>query len=153
MEGPYITPHNPFDKNDSILCIVGGTGITGALSLAEYYQTGPDSPVARFGIVWSLKEYEQIDLPEVEKLKQHSKHVEMTTHLTGPARTRINFEQIVRDWQQTRKVEDIAKGKTWIYFSGPDAFMNIGETACVQWNDIVTSEQDKVEWYCARWDV
>lgn len=77
LEGPYSSHHSPFESYSSVLCVVGGTGISGALSLAEDFLSrqslSKQQPEAtnttvteNFGIVWSIRESDDSDLIDVQ---------------------------------------------------------------------------------------
>lgn len=69
IQGPYTIPHSPFNRYESVLCVIGGTGISGALSLANTYITlkmsGKPCVTRRFSILWSLRDTEDADLVDV----------------------------------------------------------------------------------------
>lgn len=72
LEGPYTTPHSPFQTYGSILCVVGGTGLSGALALANTYVCLRSSSSAKLKckttdlrIVWSVRDIEDAELVDV----------------------------------------------------------------------------------------
>ena len=70
LEGPYITSAEPVHLARRVLCLVGGTGITGALSLAQTWlrhRGGERS--ARFRLVWTVRTAETARVAEVEALQ------------------------------------------------------------------------------------
>lgn len=165
IEGPYASSHSPFTSAHSILCIVGGTGITGALSLAERFvriKTSPDSSeytCQNLNVVWSIRNTEDAPLTDIASLQ--AKAVEagvdlpFRRHVTGSGRARMDFDKVISEWVvQTGVVVDGKKGggKLWVYFSGPQGFMNTGEASCVALRNELQLG-GTLEWYSAKWEV
>lgn len=176
LEGPYTTPHNPLRTHTHILAIVGGTGITGALSLAARFAALHRSPstttstlkplrTTRFTILWSVRAGEDAPLADVRAVTDAAASagadLRVVRHLTGGGRPRVDFgAEIGRFGDECAGVgngeekKGLVVGKGWVYFSGPNAFMQAGEEACVEerrrrgWG-----EGGMLEWYCAKWDV
>ena len=176
LEGPYAAHHNPFTFANSCACIVAGTGISGALSLANTFLTlkgtaqndtqPPRKCVTdRFTIFWSIRSSENADLLDVQMMMTEAHalgvQIELHRHLTGVGKQRLNFKETIE--RCISPVESVEKpvtddrpthrrpGDTWIYFSGPTAFMNDGETACHVLKE--TSVGESLVWHCAKWDV
>ena len=87
--------------------------------------------------------------------------IDFNKHLTGVGGQRLNFaETIERCISPVESVEEKLASDdaltqrrprdTWIYFSGPTAFMNDGETACHALRK--TSVGESLVWHCAKWD-
>ena len=73
LEGPYSTSAVPLHTAARVLCLVGGTGITGALSLARAWlrHRGADR-AARFRLVWTVRAPETARVAEVQALQADS---------------------------------------------------------------------------------
>lgn len=87
-------------------------------------------------IVWSVREADYIKLPFLNEAETPG--LEIRTHLTGPNHERLNMEKSIADICAAEE-----KGsRTWVYLSGPNAFISTGEAAC---------RKVGVEYYGARW--
>ena len=158
LEGPYFSPADP-SRYDKVVCFVAGTGISGGIAIANAFtalqSAAPerstvsnttedlDQKVAarlpawrRCIVVWSVKETDIVDLPFIETCKG----LEVRTCLTGPRRARIDMAKVLEDLRN----EDPG-GSTWVYISGPGAFLEAGKSACRAATD--------VEYYAASWDI
>lgn len=108
LEGPYTTPHSPFPTHTHILAIVGGTGITGALSLAARFtalasppssktpHSTPNPPTTTtLTILWSVRAAEAADLHDVRTVTAHAAargaDLRLVRHVTGAGRPRVDF--------------------------------------------------------------
>ena len=71
VEGPYETPSEPLFVASRVLCLVGGTGITGALSLADtWLHHRAREEGARFRILWTVRTQEAARVAEVDALRE-----------------------------------------------------------------------------------
>ena len=80
-------------------------------------------------------------------------HLTLDKHITGTGRPRLDFATVMPSYLNENE-------STWVYFSGPNGFMNAGEQVCI---DLKSSRKKSakaakvksqlLEWYCARWDV
>ncbi|KAF2222765.1 ferric reductase like transmembrane component-domain-containing protein [Elsinoe ampelina] len=172
LEGPYPLAHRPFERYNHVVCVVGGTGITGALSLAEHFielcntnKSGSESTPAgfitsRMTVIWTLKEAEDADLTDVKDLLQLTQemgaNLTIRKHLTGPGRQRLDIHSSIEELMHVSHGEkgdsdDIMS--TWVYLSGPSKLMESGETACIDLKRARADGAYRLDWYCARWDV
>lgn len=56
MEGPYIATTTGFQPADRVVCVVGGTGLTGAYSLALWWlQCRSRDPKVHFTLIWTVR--------------------------------------------------------------------------------------------------
>lgn len=56
VEGPYTLSEHGYQYTDNIVCVVGGTGITGALCLALWWlenRVRDENP--RFSLIWTVR--------------------------------------------------------------------------------------------------
>ena len=73
LEGPYLTPSAPVFVAARVLCLVGGTGVTGALSLGRaWLRHRADETHALFRLVWTVRTAEAARLAEVEGAYPHT---------------------------------------------------------------------------------
>ena len=102
-------------------------------------------------VLWSVRETEYIDLPFWQSkqtsrclwLDQRSDFVvvgvtpglEVRPFLTGKGRDRINMEETIGSITESG-------GRTWVYISGPNPFIEAGEKACRRFG---------VDFFGARW--
>jgi len=74
MQGPYTIPHSPFNEYRTVVCMIGGTGISGALSLANTFlalkASGKPCVTERLSIVWSIRETEDAELVDVSGMTE-----------------------------------------------------------------------------------
>ena len=183
LEGPYFTPANP-SLYSTVICLVAGTGISGAIAIAAAFNaqssspshpqqalpvpnpaapipeaeapprchttivadknphvSSPPQPPARRWkrciIIWSVREADYIKLPFFKE-GEENQGLELRTHLTGPSHERLNMEKAILDICAA----DEKGSMTWVYLSGPNAFIENGEKVCRKLG---------VEYYGARW--
>ena len=74
-------------------------------------------------IVWSVREADYIRLPFFKE--EETPGLEVRTHLTGQGHARVNMEKTISEISASEP-----GGRTWVYLSGPNAFIEIGEKAC-----------------------
>ena len=192
LEGPYFTPANPL-KYDTVVCIVAGTGVSGALAIAAAFKEledandckgctsneiledggpsrGEDSTKSSFIelrndkrmkagrrkesrwkrciVLWSCKEETFIPMGETFGFCS-TEGLEFRPYLTGNGRKRLDVGKVLDEIIDSGNLEmgERQKQKTWVYISGPNAFIAAGEAACKE------RLARGVEWYGARWDV
>ena len=83
-----------------------------------------------------MREADYIKLPFFKE--EENPGLELRTHLTGPNHERLNMEKSITDICAA----DEKGSRTWVYLSGPNAFISTGEAAC---------RKVGVEYYGARW--
>lgn len=160
LEGPFTTPTPPLTKFDLILCIVGGTGITGALGLAHGVLNSPNqtrdveaAKRTKCHIVWNFRE-PQKDVEQLycfQEIQRHiaetnnnnnngEKIVEFVMHNTRE-NGRLNFETIVDEQLKQHP-------RAYVYTSGPVQMMDAVASACRH------NERNfpLMEWHEAKWD-
>ncbi|KAL8953684.1 MAG: hypothetical protein Q9222_000468 [Ikaeria aurantiellina] len=134
LEGPYFSPADP-SHYDTVVCLVAGTGISGALAIAGAFLTLQKSQQSKpqktshvrptwqkCVIVWSIRESDFVELP---MLGQHQA-LEMQLCLTGPGRPRQDMRETI---SKIREVTAAVSG-VWAYISGPKGFIESAKTAC-----------------------
>ena len=143
LEGPYFSPAYPYPY-DTVVCLVAGTGISGALAIAGAFielqrqrlivndsklccrggscihRSTLASHWQRCVIVWSVKSAEAAELPFLTG----TSGLEVQTHLTGAGRKRINMREKIL------ALGEITAGSIWVYISGPKPFLESGKEAC-----------------------
>lgn len=130
LEGPYFTPANPA-LYDTVICLVAGTGVSGAIAIAAAFTAQSSSlqqtsPIAatwkRCVIIWSIRESDHVELP----FFQESPGLDFRSHLTGKGHERLDPKKAISEIC----TKDGAMAKTWVYISGPNPFIEAGEKAC-----------------------
>ncbi|KAG4437822.1 hypothetical protein IFR05_006709 [Cadophora sp. M221] len=175
LEGPYFTPADP-KRYRTVVCFVAGTGVSGALAIVGMFkelERQDESPTikstelpkklevgdmndkpsqtrlwTRCVVLWSVRSENLIDLPALKTTS--SSALEIRIHLTGDDRPRLSVEDALdeilsQDAQKTSPASGNAK--TWVYISGPNAFIAAGESACRE------RARRGVEWYGAKWEI
>ncbi|KAL9125205.1 MAG: hypothetical protein Q9217_005553 [Psora testacea] len=151
LEGPYFSPADPH-RYDTVICMVAGTGISGALAIAAAFSHAirreqdariDERPAVsrrwrRCIIVWSVKASSDIDLMPLDPI---SEGLELRKFLTGNGRRRLDLEQELADLVEGRD-------RTWIYISGPNAFIIAVKDACKH-----VKKKADVDFYAANWDI
>lgn len=169
LEGPYFTPANPASY-DTVICLVAGTGVSGAIAIAAAFRQQSmiealEPETTLFGherthgaplernfsissflapsksaniwkrcvVVWSVREADYIDLPYWQV--DTTPGLEVRSFLTGKGRGRVNMEETIDSIKEKG-------GRTWVYISGPNPFIESGEKAC---------RRSGVDFFGARW--
>ena len=136
LEGPYFSPADPY-RYDTVVCLVAGTGVTGAVSIAAAFnyaamndinnstrKVSPSRKWRRCIIIWSVKETEDIEMPFIEP---KAEGLELRKCLTGPGRSRVDLGQALSEICVKERKEG---GSSWVYISGPDKYIDSGREAC-----------------------
>ena len=159
LEGPYFTPVKP-SRFKTVICLVAGTGVSGALALANAFVSGKlscengDGEMSRCGhgdcvgspksiwdrcvVVWTVRESDYIDLPAFRK--NPSSDLETRIHLSSPSRPRLDMNVVLKDL-----VNPSDAMNTWVYISGPNNFIAAAEEAC--------KKVAGLQYYGARWEI
>ena len=161
LEGPYFTPANP-SMYHTVICLVAGTGISGAIAIASAFTVQSslenshttiegngvstnehrDHQILsnnakswrRCVVIWSVRESDYIKLPY---FNEQTPGLEVLPHLTGKGHDRLDARQTILE-----HCSSAPGGRTWVYISGPNAFIEGGEKACRALN---------VAYFGARW--
>ncbi|KAL9611722.1 MAG: hypothetical protein Q9167_003645 [Letrouitia subvulpina] len=167
LEGPYFYSADPY-RYDTVICIVAGTGISGALAIASsftYHSSAIEQVVPASGtthhssrnrqlrrwrqciVIWSVKECEEIAVP----IPFSCEGLEMRKFLTGGARDRVDLRRELEEAAQhtEKKSKEIGKeNRIWVYISGPKPFIAAGKDAC----KAVQRKRKNLDFYAASWD-
>ncbi|KAF5651377.1 ferric reductase [Fusarium tjaetaba] len=117
-----------------ILCIVGGTGVTGALSLARWWlDAGPVS--SRFTLIWTVRTRDSVEIKEWADLvdvASTNSNLDMRSHISSE-NGRLDTALILRDAFEARDVMAAdSRGNGWVYGAGPDALVTMTERSCIE---------------------
>jgi ferredoxin-NADP reductase len=118
-----------------VLAIVGGTGITGALSLGNWWisqQSTTPLTKQRLKVVWSVRDIKMADIAEVhafqERLLTLDRTADLEIHVSSqsgrllPGSVLDNFIEAQPD----------SADSTFVYISGPEGLAAGAETACIR---------------------
>ena len=169
LEGPYFSPADPH-RYDTVVCMVAGTGISGALAISSAFNHASSTKLAasapqnrqprlwsRCTIIWSVKESEDITLP----VDFSREGLELRRFLTGKGRDRVNLESELNDAAQQTPVtikEEESGHRVWVYISGPKPFITAGKDACKTVQAQMASREGRwtgtetLDFYAASWD-
>ncbi|KAL8805217.1 MAG: hypothetical protein Q9182_002092 [Xanthomendoza sp. 2 TL-2023] len=152
LEGPYFSPADP-SRYHTVVCLVAGTGISGALAIAGAFSAlqnsrttaksklsssiPHESPWRRCVIVWSVREMDFVELPPWDS---HT-NVEIQILLTGPGRPRPDLPAIMAKISQVTP----PGAMIWTYISGPKGFLENAKTVC--------KAVSNIEYHAASWDI
>ena len=115
-------------------------------------------------VIWSIREDQYVDLPSLTSTfllsipykylltstaASRSSGLETRIHLTGNGRKRLSVDDALDDIMKEDGEKSLPStaASTWVYISGPNAFIEAGEVACKK------RQKRGVEWYGARWDI
>ncbi|KAK4580038.1 hypothetical protein LTR86_000240 [Recurvomyces mirabilis] len=135
VEGPYMPVTKGYETADKVVCVVGGTGLTGAYSLARWwYQHRSSEPTAHFTLIWTARARGSFDLEEWTELIEmcaSSPNMSLQAHCTAESgRLDISTELrkiFARDAEKEANIEASA----WVYASGPSGLLTAASDACV----------------------
>lgn len=179
VEGPYV-PHVPeLWEADNVLCVAGGTGITGALCLANWWLStragNAGDRRSKFRLVWSVRNRETAELDEVVELRRRIEETANSgfrLHVSA-GNGRLDAERCLEEFcfdpdrpilEESKEgtATESTRGKTWVYCSGPDGLLEATETACIKVEKEIRRSKKKqaargrvetLEWYIARWSL
>ncbi|KXH67506.1 hypothetical protein CSAL01_00813 [Colletotrichum salicis] len=165
VEGPYSVGDDGFKTASHIVCVVGGTGITGALSLATWWLEKRPAK-STFTLVWTVRQREATAITEWTQLQEVASSVpELTVvaHVSSES-GRLDPTACIRGALvvgQHTKVYPV--GHAWVYSSGPAGLIGTVEGACVEIRKGIiagrggrSTDSWKVRdlgWYMAKWEV
>jgi ferric-chelate reductase len=118
-----------------VIAIVGGTGITGALSLANWWisrQCTTPPTKQRLKIVWSVRDIKMADIAEIhafqERLQNLEQIADLQIHVSSQS-GRLSPGLVLDNFMEARPD---AADNTFVYISGPEGLAADAETACVR---------------------
>ena len=177
VEGPYIpTEATGFHTATRIICVVGGTGLTGAYSLALWWlETRSQDTNARFSLIWTIRYPDAAQLRDWRDLEERARRVRnmrLRVHVSS-VDGRMDVARSLRDEVTTIESTTTAEGeepceiggKAWIYVSGPAGLLSKAEDACVDLErELRLAKKSRLkeesglaieamEHYVARWEV
>lgn len=184
VEGPYIPREvTAFQTADRIVCLVGGTGLTGAYSMAMWWlEARSREPNATFSMIWTVRNRDTALLRECRELEDRVSAVglgkfSLRVHVSSEE-GRIDVGEALRQevFASTAAAELHEEGKAivskpmgqsaWIYVSGPEGLVRQAEYACIKLEQEVRASRTKgtklgdsqlgletLEHHVAKWEV
>ena len=152
-------------RANHLLLIVGGTGITGAMAISNWWADNYGSRTDQtrsLRLVWSIRSEEMARLREVEDLQiimAAHRNMEFVVHISGQE-GRLEPEKELAGFMALR--DGMPGSSAWVYVSGPSGLLTDAETACVQEaTRLRRASHDgsagtcvtTLEWYIARWSL
>ncbi|KAI3539728.1 hypothetical protein CSPX01_08684 [Colletotrichum filicis] len=154
-----------FKSSSHIVCVVGGTGITGALSLASWW-LGKRPANSAFTLVWAVRHKEATTITEWAQLEEAASSVpELTVvaHVSSES-GRLNPTSCIRGALiagQHTKMD--STGHAWVYSSGPAGLISTVERSCFEARKGIVAGRggrstdswkvNDLGWYMAKWEV
>ncbi|MCJ1405679.1 hypothetical protein MMC11_008908 [Xylographa trunciseda] len=161
IEGPYSPIVPELYEADHILLVVGGTGITGALSISHWWAHNFKSTTSKsktLRLVWTYRTPETAQIPEVQQQLQAVMtadcNMEFVKHVTAYA-GRLDLGTQVGNFLG----DGIQTGRVWVYASGPEGLLAGVEDACIRQKNVLRNTRGldggrsvtAFDWYIARW--
>lgn len=161
VQGPYGVNDDGYKTASHVVCIVGGTGVTGACSLVHWWlKTGSQDTF--LSVVWTVRERGSANVQEwndlISESQSHS-NLSLTLHVSAES-GRLNPYEILQNDLTLGGAGSTACSRAWIYASGPDGLLGATEKACVKVQRDLKKPSlikpwsvQKISWYIARWEV
>ncbi|KAK4579800.1 hypothetical protein LTR86_000001 [Recurvomyces mirabilis] len=134
IEGPYSPAVPELRRSNHLLLIVGGTGITGAISIANWWADnyGSRTDESRsLRLIWSVRTEDEVHLREIQDLQITMavfRNMETAIHVSG-RQGRLHPGNELSRFLASRAGTHI---DAWVYVSGPDGLLAAAEAACVE---------------------
>ncbi|KAK3673874.1 hypothetical protein LTR78_006076 [Recurvomyces mirabilis] len=167
IEGPYSPAVPELRRSNHLLLIVGGTGITGAISIANWWADNYGSRTDQsrsLRLLWSVRTEDEVHLREIQDLRITMavfRNMEIAIHVSGH-QGRLQPGNELSEFLATRAGPHI---DAWVYVSGPDGLLAAAEAACVgqakrlrhgtrsESNGETNTTIIGFRWYIARWSL
>ena len=167
VEGPYVPTETGYQTADRIVCVVGGTGLTGAYSLALWWlESRTRDSGAHFTLIWTVRHRETARLEEWQELEERARRAGNMTvkiHVSSEEGRLDAMKLLTEEFTASGGREKRLSEKAWIYVSGPAGLLSKVEDACVDVErGLKLAEKTKSEsgftitemdHYVARWEV
>ncbi|CAI6337609.1 unnamed protein product [Periconia digitata] len=155
VQGPYRVNDDGYKTASHIMCIVGGTGITGACSLVHWWLSNGMQDTF-MTVVWTVRERRTADVQEwldLQSASRSDRNLTLILHVSSET-GRLEPESVLQRHLMVEETRSTGPDCAWIYASGPDGLLRATEAACVnvkKHSD--NAERANVSWYIARWEV
>lgn len=157
IEGPYRPIVRDMHTANHVLLVVGGSGITGALSISNWWESRFGSTTSRtksLRLVWTVRTLEVTEVEEVQQLQaviRTKVNMEFTIHVSS----QYGHLNCSEELNKTISTEDHG-GSVWVYASGPDGLLLDMEDACQRISGLQVgkggpAQRKRLSWYIADW--
>ncbi|KAF3769704.1 hypothetical protein M406DRAFT_354114 [Cryphonectria parasitica EP155] len=177
VEGPYIPVDTEYLTASRVICIVGGTGITGAWSLANWWlENRGHETQAKFFLLWTVRDRAMSSLREwreLEDMTRGASNMDIKVHVSSESgrveATPYLREILCRVDQRVEKTTAVVNTlnsstpRAWVYVSGPEGMLSTVETACLRLRSEVRGARkgntgstwcvEDLAWHSAKWEV
>ncbi|KAJ4404329.1 hypothetical protein N0V82_010524 [Gnomoniopsis sp. IMI 355080] len=178
VEGPYI-PSGPaaYEVAARVVCLVGGTGLTGAYSLAMWWSRWRARDIgSHFTLVWTVRDRDTaVHLREwlvLVGIVEGIPNMTLKLHVSSEC-GRIDPGQELRralvassssssfeeEESEVTSKENKREASAWAYVSGPAGLLAAAEDACLALKQAVTRGQaggelavSRLDYYLAKWE-
>ena len=163
-EGPYAPSEHGYQTANKIICLIGGTGITGALSIADWFLTHrAQDPKAQLILLWTVREIETSRLAEWRRLcwaTDSAAKFGVRLHVSSES-GRMDVGEELRFVLSDCELGDTEAA--WVYVSGPAGLLTAAEDACCDIESEMRRARKKglesgytvrtMSHYVAKWEV
>ncbi|KAH7009741.1 ferric reductase like transmembrane component-domain-containing protein [Ilyonectria destructans] len=175
VEGPYQPRDIRFKTASHIICVVGGTGITGACSLAFWWLKARSMDTnTMFTLIWTVRNRDMVNIKEWHELgdiARSTSNLKIMAHISsedGRLNPSVHIRQHLGLTEKAAGLSGTEVGQgagnsAWVYSSGPDSLIQATETACVEARREMKAlaktvgnepaQTQKLDWYMAKWEV
>ncbi|KAH7024841.1 uncharacterized protein B0I36DRAFT_249881 [Microdochium trichocladiopsis] len=175
VEGPYLPRETGFETASHIICIVGGTGITGAHSLAAWWLRVRASALeTKFTLIWTVRQRETTTLREWMELEVkalstpnltlsvHASSEKGRLDLVANLRRLLRTDQTAGSLPQDERISPVGQ-TAWVYASGPATLLRSAEDVCIDTRTQIKTAMkrggnspwtvEELDWYIAKWEL
>ena len=166
VEGPYIPSVPSVFTASDIACVVGGTGLTGAYSIALWWlKTRASIEGQRITLVWTIRHRGTANIREWQELQRTVEaHPRFRLILQVTSEEgRLDTDHILRESLAVVDAEKESTAATgpvrsiWVYLSGPEGLLQAGESACLRVQKEIRGGKltgvASFDFYSAKWEV
>ena len=135
VEGPYAAIKSGHRTADEVVGMVGGTGLTGAYSLALWWlECRTSERKSHFTLLWAVQDRRSTQFREWKELVHLTEEADNMTIKVHELHVSTEDGRLdADDFLRTKfwAAEKCPKQSTWVYVSGPQGLLNDKGDACV----------------------
>ncbi|KAF2679031.1 hypothetical protein K458DRAFT_461829 [Lentithecium fluviatile CBS 122367] len=155
IEGPYSPPTLELFAANHVLLLAGGTGITGAISIAQWWASRSRdalAPSRTLHLIWTVRDGGIARVKEVDDVRilaERMSNMTVDIHVSGEAGRLlpdVEIDRFINSRQQDGE-------RCWVYVSGPTGLLEDAETACVEQRKLLGRKEKggSIDWYVASY--
>ena len=155
IEGPYSPPTLELFAADHVLLLAGGTGITGAISIAQWWASRSRdalAPSRTLHLIWTVRDGGVARVKEVDDVRilaEHMSNMTVDIHVSSEAGRllpNVEIDRFINSKQQGGE-------RCWVYASGPTGLLKDAETACIEQRKLLgrKGKGGSIDWYVASY--